>query len=95
MTTIEEIENYIASGSRSLVCIYRETLKALGLFVVSFFIIGKSGVYVLCVKFDPIDMVDDGEGQNGDIQRLKLNSSAPASRPGLFVSTRWSTPKKS
>lgn len=58
----EEIANYIASGSRSLVCVFRETLEAIGLFVVSFYIMGKPGAYVLSVEFDPIDMVDDGEG---------------------------------
>jgi len=60
--TIDEIVNYISSGSRSLVCIFREQLEKLGLFVVSFYIMGKLGSYVLSVEFDPVDMVDDGEG---------------------------------
>ena len=58
----EEIESYIAMGSRSLVCIYREQLESLHLLVISFYIMGKPDAYVLSVEFDPIDKVDDGEG---------------------------------
>ncbi|MBR9729633.1 hypothetical protein ACFOD0_15295 [Shewanella intestini] len=60
--TLDEITKYITTGSRSLVCVFRERLEAIGLFVVSFYIMGKPGSYVLSVEFDPIDMVDDGEG---------------------------------
>jgi hypothetical protein len=71
--TIEEIENYVATGSRSLVCVFRDTLDALGLFVVSFYIMGKSGAYVLSVEFDPIDMVDDGEGWIWQSEPMELS----------------------
>jgi hypothetical protein len=60
--TVDEIVNYIMSGSRSLVCIFRKKLERLDLFVLSFYIMGKSDAYVLSVEIDPIDMVDDGEG---------------------------------
>lgn len=60
--TNEEIENYILTGSRSLVCIFREQLKGLDLLVMSFYLMGKPGAYVLSVEFDPVDMVDNGEG---------------------------------
>ena len=60
--TVDEIANYIMSGSRSLVCIFRERLEKLDLFVLSFYIMGKPGAYVLSVEIDPINMVDDGEG---------------------------------
>lgn len=73
--TIDEIANYIASGSRSLVCIFREKLEKLGLFVMSFYITGKPGAYVLSVEVDPIDMVDNGEGwvwQSEPMDMIKL-----------------------
>jgi hypothetical protein len=73
MMTIEEIANYIATGSRSLVCIFRETLETLGLFVVSFYIMGKHGAYILSVEFDPIDMVDDGEGWIWQSEPMELS----------------------
>lgn len=60
--TLDEIKQYITTGSNSLVCVFRERLEELELFVVSFYIMGKPGSYVLSVEFDPIDMVDDGEG---------------------------------
>ncbi len=60
--TIEEIVNYITTGSKSLVCVFREQLEGLNLLVMSFYIMGKPDAYVLSVEFDPIDMVDDGEG---------------------------------
>ncbi|SHO57815.1 hypothetical protein [Vibrio quintilis] len=60
--TVDEIVNYIMSGSRSLICITREKLERLDLFVLSLYIMGKPGAYVLSVEIDPIDMVDDGEG---------------------------------
>ena len=60
--TIEEITKYVSTGSRSLVCVFREQLEKLSLLVVSFYIMGKPGEYVLSVEFDPVDMVDDGEG---------------------------------
>jgi hypothetical protein len=60
--TIEEIVNYITTGSKSLVCIFREQVEGLSLLVMSFYIMGKPGAYILSVEFDPIDMVDDGEG---------------------------------
>jgi len=60
--TIDEITNYIAVGSQSLVCIFREQIERLNLFIESFYIMGKPGAYVLSVEFDPIDMVDEGEG---------------------------------
>lgn len=60
--TIDEVTNYVTTGSRSLVCIYREVLEELGFFVMSFYIMGKPGRFVLSVEFDPIDMVDDGDG---------------------------------
>lgn len=59
---IEEILNYVNTGSRSLVCIFREQLERLSLFVMSYYIMGKPGAYVLSVEFDPIDMVENGEG---------------------------------
>ncbi|MEW5251573.1 hypothetical protein [Microbulbifer discodermiae] len=60
--TVDEIANYVKSGSRSLVCIFREKLERLNLFVISFYIMGKPNAYILSVEIDPIDMVDDGEG---------------------------------
>ena len=60
--TVDEIESYISTGSRSQICIFREKLKNLDLFVVSFYISGKPSGYVISIEFDPIDMVDDGEG---------------------------------
>ena len=77
MMTIDEIKNYIASGSRSIVCIFRERLETLSLFVMSFYIMGKPGAYVLSVEVDPIDMVDDGEGwvwQSEPMDMMKLVS---------------------
>jgi hypothetical protein len=71
--TIEEIVNYIATGSRSMVCVFRETLETLGLFVVSFYIMGKPAAYVLSVEFDPIDMVDDGEGWIWQSEPMELS----------------------
>lgn len=60
--TVEEIANYVKNSSKSLICIFRERLESLSLFVMSFYIMGKPGSYVLSVEIDPIDMVDSGEG---------------------------------
>ncbi|WP_062270600.1 hypothetical protein [Endozoicomonas arenosclerae] len=59
---LEEIERYIATSSKKLICIYRERITDLDLLVVSYYIMGKPNAYVISVEFDPIDMVDYGEG---------------------------------
>lgn len=60
--TSEEIINYVATGSSRSVCVFRERLEGLSLLVMSFYIMGKPSAYVLSVEFDPIDMINYGEG---------------------------------
>ncbi|WP_027710189.1 hypothetical protein [Zooshikella ganghwensis] len=60
--TLDEVEKYISNGSRSQVCIMRKPVDGLSLLIMSFYIMGKPGSYILSVEFDPIDLVDQGEG---------------------------------
>jgi hypothetical protein len=62
LMNIEEIKNYIATGSRSAVCVFRECVQNAPSIVMSFYLTGRPGAYVLSVEFDPIDVIDDGEG---------------------------------
>ena len=59
---VKEIEKYISVGARSSVCVYRKIVENLDLFVMSVSITGKLNHCIVCVEFDPIDMVDEGEG---------------------------------
>ncbi len=60
--TIEEINQYISFGSRSNVCVYREEVTEVPLIIMSLYITGSRDDYMLTAEFDPIDMIDNGEG---------------------------------
>ncbi len=60
--TLNEIDNYINFSSQKSVCIFRNKLEHAPLLVTSFYIMGGPLTYILSVEFDPIDMIDNGEG---------------------------------
>ncbi|HBF09410.1 MAG TPA: hypothetical protein DHW71_05985 [Gammaproteobacteria bacterium] len=70
--TKDEIENYISIGVRGAVCVYRERLLSLPLLVMSIYISGKMGRFILNIDFDPIDMVDTGEGWSWQSEAVTL-----------------------
>ncbi|NHZ99753.1 hypothetical protein [Massilia sp. CCM 8734] len=68
----KEIESYVSLGSRRTVCVYRERLTDINLYVISVYISGKPGNYCVSVEFDPITMVDEGEGWKWRSEPMKL-----------------------
>ncbi|WP_185236102.1 hypothetical protein [Teredinibacter franksiae] len=72
--TLEEIENYIARGSRGAVCVFRQPLEQTALLIMSIYITGKVGAYCFSVEFDPIDEVDNGEGWCWQSGRMSLKN---------------------
>ncbi|UOD30892.1 hypothetical protein INH39_03925 [Massilia violaceinigra] len=69
---VEEIEKYVSLGSRRTICAYRERLPDIDLYVMSIYITGKPGNYSVSVEFDPVTMVDEGEGWMWHSESMQL-----------------------
>ena len=57
-----EIEHYVSLGSHRVCCVYRERLADIDTYAMSIYVTGGPGHYGVSVEFDPIAMVDEGEG---------------------------------
>lgn len=57
-----EVENYVQMSSQGVICVHRERCQGAELIVKSIYITGKPGAYVVRIEFDPITMIEDGEG---------------------------------
>lgn len=68
----KEIENYVSLGSRRTICVFRDRLADIDLYVMSIYITGKPGNYSVSVEFDPVSMVDEGEGWKWRSEPMQL-----------------------
>jgi hypothetical protein len=57
-----EIEHYVSLGSHRVCCVYRERLPDIDTYAMSIYVTGSPGQYGVSVEFDPIAMIDEGEG---------------------------------
>lgn len=60
--TAEEKKRYMATSSRRSVCVYREQVNDAPQLVQSVYLSGTPEDCHVSFEFDPLDMVDDGEG---------------------------------
>lgn len=60
---LTDIERYITMGRNASICVYRDRVSGLDIIIVSIYIIHKGDKgYGLQVVFDPVGMIDCGEG---------------------------------
>ncbi len=72
--TEEEIENYCAVGSAG-VCVYRKRVKKAQFIIQSIYIFrSENGGYLAHVEFDPMSMVEAGEGIKYRSKNMSLSS---------------------
>lgn len=60
--TKDEITNYVQTSSRGVICVHREQSPGAELIVKSVYITGKPDAFVVSLEFDPITLVEEGEG---------------------------------
>lgn len=59
---ISEIQIYLASSASGSICVHRERIKGINLFVLSIYIVKSKTGFILKFDFEPIDLVSRGEG---------------------------------
>lgn len=71
---VSDIDKYITMGKSRNICVYRKRLQELDVIIMSIYIIrsGSNG-YALQVVFDPVGMIDHGEGWVWETTPLSLD----------------------
>lgn len=73
---IEDIVRYINMGKDLSICVYREKLQELDIIILSIYIISKgNNGYALQVVFDPVGMIDFGEGWVWETSSISIGTA--------------------
>ncbi|MBW7981802.1 hypothetical protein [Enterobacillus tribolii] len=73
---VSDIDRYIHLGRNANICVYREKLSGLDIIIQSLYIIPRgNNNYAIQVVFDPIGMIDYGEGWVWETSGISVNAA--------------------